>query len=246
MAFKVWRDPCGQLADSFWWALCVSLLLHLLLFSPGVASTRLEGAREERGVVLHVSWSAGRAPLEFFPVSADDPVATSGTIPVKLEMPFENLGSSVFPATREVLVTDSGGRRSRPAPEMPVAIQEPLMPISVADRPHYFRRSELTRPPVLLGEPIIDVPDESGNAPQPDGNLSLRLFVSAGGDIDRAEIERSAFRPDFEDAVIAAFCPLHFLAGEIDGVAVNSQVVFEIYFDSLDRGSSRSSDQARW
>jgi len=99
---------------------------------------------------------------------------------------------------------------------------------------------------VLLGEPVLDAPDEAAKEPPQGGKLSLRLFVSASGELDRAEIERSTARADFEDAAIAAFLPLHFLPAQIGGVAVNSQVVFEIDFDSQAGGSSRSSDRASW
>ena len=117
---------------------------------------------------------------------------------------------------------------------------------AVADNARYFRRSELTRPPVLLGEPVFDAPDEPGKEPPQGGKLSLRLFVSASGELDRAEIERSASLSDLEAAVIAAFLPLHFRPAQIDGVTVSSQVVFEIDFDSQAEGSSRSSDRASW
>ena len=119
------------------------------------------------------------------------------------------------------------------------------MPVYFADSPRYFRRSELTRLPVLLGEPMFDAPDEAGKAPL-GGRLLLRLFVGAGGELDRTEVESSASHPDFENAAIAAFRPLRFSPAQIDGVAVNSQVVFEIDFDSQARGSSRSSDRALW
>ncbi|MBS1230992.1 MAG: hypothetical protein H6R17_4269, partial [Proteobacteria bacterium] len=75
---------------------------------------------------------------------------------------------------------------------------------------------------MLLGEPLFDAPDEPAKAPTQGGKLSLRLFVSASGELDRAEVERSASRADLEDAAIAAFLPLHFLPAQIDGVAVNS------------------------
>ena len=116
------------------------------------------------------------------------------------------------------------------------------MSVSLDDRTRYFRRSELTRLPALLGEPMFDVLDEVEKAP-PGGKLSLRLFISAGGELDRAEIESSASRPVLESAAIAAFRPLRFSPAQIHGVSVNSQVVFEIDFDSQARDGSRSSER---
>lgn len=248
MEFEEWRDSRRALPENFCWALGASLLLHLLLLDFGVAPARLAGARGERAIVLHVSMSERRVPREFPSALADDQRAASGANSGRLETLFEVVGPAAFPATRETRLTGGRGRRSPPAPAMPAAIEAPLMPAAVADRPRYFRRSELTRLPALLGEPMFDAPDapdEAGKAPL-GGKLSLRLFVSAGGGLDRAEIESSASRADLERAAIAAFRPLRFSPAQIDGVSVNSQVVFEIDFDSQTGDRSRSSGRAFW
>ena len=242
LEFSVWRDHCGRPPANFWWALGASLLLHLFLLQLGLAFDRPDDARGLGGIVLHVNLPERGVALEVISASADDAGETSRPIDAAVEAPVETVGATAIPASREMLLTDDGRRRSRQGPEIPAAFQD----IPVADSARYFRRSELTRPPLLLGEPVINVPDGGGKETQRGGKLSLRLFVSVSGELDRAEIDDMAANSDMDDAVVAAFLLLHFRPGEIDGTAVNSQVVFEIDFDSQVRGSSRSSDQPRW
>ena len=232
-----------ELPTDFLWALGVSLLLHLFLLELGLAFGQLAADRLARVGSLQVSLPAARASPELASVPPGDPEETGGATAGAPEIPVKVVRPPVFRASRETPLPGEGGQRSRQAHQTPLANQD--VPVA-AERVRYFRRAELTRPPVLLEEPLIDPSGDAGKGALPGEKMSLRLFVSDGGEIDRAEIERSASRPDFENAVIAAFRPLHFLAGEIDGVAVSSQVVFEIYFDSPAQGSSRSSDQARW
>ncbi len=244
LELKVWRDPGERLPTNFWWALGVSLLLHLFFLELGSVFDRPDGARELRGMALQVSLQAELASFELASDLANDSVETSETISGRLSSSVEAVEAPVFLETRKTPLTEEQGRRSRQGQDAPTAIQD--IPVAAVDGSRYFRRSELTRPPVLLDEPMIDAPDDAENEVQPSGKVSLRLFVSASGELDRAEIERSAARSDFEDAAVAAFLPLHFSPAQIDGVAVNSQVVFEIDFDRQAHGSSRSSDQARW
>lgn len=244
LELKVWRDPGERLPTNFWWALGVSLLLHLFFLELGSVFDRPDGARELRGMALQVSLQAELASFELASDLANDSVETSETISGRLSSSVEAVEAPVFLETRKTPLTEEQGRRSRQGQDAPTAIQD--IPVAAVDGSRYFRRSELTRPPVLLDEPMIDAPDDAENEVQPSGKVSLRLFVSASGELDRAEIERSAARSDFEDAAVAAFLPLHFSPAQIDGVAVNSQVVFEIDCDRQAHGSSRSSDQARW
>ena len=97
-------------------------------------------------------------------------------------------------------------------------------------------------PPQLLGEPSIELPEPPDAEAENAGNLRLRLFVSAGGTVDRAEIEGDSVQSAYAEALIAAFLPLRFGPGEIGGVAVNGQVVFEIDIDPQVPGTSRASD----
>lgn len=244
MEFKAWCDPGGRLSTNLWLALGVSLLLHLFLLELGLAWGRPGGARQLRGLALQVSLPAGRSPFEMALAPENDFVETRETISGERSMSIETAEAPVYRGILKAPLTDEGGRRSRQGQEAPATIED--VPVAAADRTRYFRRSELTRPPVLLGEPMVDAPDQAGDEPSPGGKVSLRLFVSASGELDRAEIERSAVRPDFESVAIAAFMPLRFSPAQIDGVAVNSQVVFEIDFDSQTSGSSRSSDRALW
>ena len=110
----------------------------------------------------------------------------------------------------------------------------------------YFRRSELSKPPLLESAPAIIDPDNAEMEKKRGGKATLRVFISATGEVDRIEIIHSDLSQDHEDAVLAAFLPLKFRPGELQGVAVTSQIIFEADFDNLARGTSRASDGLRW
>lgn len=113
-------------------------------------------------------------------------------------------------------------------------------PEVVAPVRSYFRRSELSVPPLLQSEPSIDVPEGSDK----NTHIALRLFVSKNGEVDRVELISSTIADsDLEKEVVDAFSFLRFRPGEINGVAVDSQVAFEIDLDGLAKGTSRSSDR---
>lgn len=128
-------------------------------------------------------------------------------------------------------------------PPIPEPVKE-IPPVTVAPTV-YFRRSELTVAPVLKDEPAIELPDSAEQGPK-GGKLALRLLVGANGVVDRVELVSSTLPADFDEAAIAAFVPLHFRPGEIDGVQVRSQVIFEIDLRGPVKGASRSTDQAAW
>ena len=48
----------------------------------------------------------------------------------------------------------------------------------------------------------------------------------------------------YEEAISAAFLPLRFRPGEIDGIKVNAQTDFAIDLEAPRSGSSRASDRA--
>ncbi len=120
----------------------------------------------------------------------------------------------------------------------------PVVP-AVPESTSYFRRSDLTVAPVMQDEPLIEVSENMGRI-QKGGKLALRLYISNAGTIDRIEVVSSNLPNDTEEIIKAAFTPLRFKPGEINGVTVSSQIVFEIDLDGPTKGASRSSDQAHW
>lgn len=129
-------------------------------------------------------------------------------------------------------------------PVLPLPSRDPVAPVA-PELPRYFRRSELTAAPMMQGEPLVDVFENVGRG-QTGGRLALRLFISAGGAVERIEVVNSTLPSDVEEIAMSAFLPLRFRPGEIDGMAVSSQVVFEIDLDGMPNGSSRSSDRGAW
>lgn len=244
------RNPGGKLPTNLLWALCVSLLLHLSLLELRLASDRPANARGQSGVSLPLTATllGSRQSAEVEPGSGalENAVELGGTGMEYSENPAEPTGSQAFSAAHDSPLANGLLRLPLPDLEKPVEIQEKPVPVVIPASPAYFRRSELTLPPVLQDEPLIDAPEEAGNGKRKGGKLVLRLFVNANGAVDRVEIDSSSSPTAFEEAAVAAFLPLRFRPGEIDGVAVSSQVVFEIDYDRQAMGASRSSDRARW
>ncbi len=109
--------------------------------------------------------------------------------------------------------------------------------------PWYFPRSELTVAPKLLDEPLIPQPEKPGTTGQRTGKVVLRVFVGAGGTVDRVEVAGSSLSADFDAAAAAAFARLRFSPGEIEGVAVNSETRFEIVSDGGETDGSHATDR---
>jgi len=253
LEFLLLRNPGGKLPTNLLWALCVSLLLHLSLLELRLASDRPAKAREKSGVSLPLTATllGSRQSVEVEPGSvalenAVEAGETSTESYENSENSAEPTGSQSSSVARDSPSTDGILRLPLPDLEKPVAIQEKPVPMVIPANTAYFRRSELTLPPVLQDEPLIDAPEEMGNGKKKGGKLVLRLFVNASGEVDRVTVDSSSSPTAFEEAAVAAFLPLRFRPGEIDGVAVSSQVVFEIDFDKQALGASRSSDRARW
>ena len=158
----------------------------------------------------------------------------------------ETVVSPIEPGSGAVTSDRGGGGFPLPVEEKTEALEAKPVPITVPDIAIFFRRLELTVPPALKDEPLIDVPDEREVRGIRGGKLTLRLFVRSSGDVERVEIDNSSSPAAYEEAAVAAFLPLRFWPGEIDGVAVSSQVVFEVDFDTEAKGTSRSTDRANW
>lgn len=117
-----------------------------------------------------------------------------------------------------------------------------LTPPSVPDRwfksliPYetvYFSADELTVQPRSLGEPAFD---PTGFANSASGQMILKLWISAQGEVVEASIERSGLPDGFSTAVIGAFRRLRFEPGELNGLPVRSVIKVEVdYSAALDR-----------
>lgn len=108
---------------------------------------------------------------------------------------------------------------------------EPLVEIAAPLGPYYFRASELSRRPVLLGDAIshliIELP---GFSPVP---VILRLLISAEGSVDRVVVEDSYLSDAVEARIVEAFSGVRFLPGKIGDTAVRSQLKIEVRLENL-------------
>ena len=103
----------------------------------------------------------------------------------------------------------------------------------------YYPSARLSKMPEAIG--LFDIQPPTGGDTGLGGKMTVRLWIGATGDIDRASILTSGLPQAYADAAIAAFEKLRFRPGEIGGVPVKSwaEVVIE-YADFQD--ASRTAD----
>lgn len=116
-------------------------------------------------------------------------------------------------------------------PDAPSANPEPPVAIATPTGPYYFRASELSRRPVLLGDEVsqfvIELP---GFPPLP---VILRLLIGADGEVDRVLVEDSYLPEAVEKRIVDMFGNVHFLPGKIGDTAVRSQLKIEVRLENL-------------
>ncbi len=212
-------------------ALLTSLLLHLLavLLLQQAVGTAATGQPESAAVRVTLRAADGQqAPVS---VAAELP-----TLPPADPPP----AAARAPAASEALLATLGERR--------LAAYVPPYLATVLNVPQgawYFSRAELSVPPQLQDEPLLQSPpDAAGSAAPVTGKLVLRVFVGAAGAVERVEVASSSLPPAFEEAVVAAFSRVRFRPGEIEGVAVTSETHFELMFDAGELGRSHATDRA--
>jgi TonB family protein len=227
------------------WALAGSLLLHWGVWAvlrPGAGAV---GPGLGRSTVFATLRSTARAAP---PAAIEAPVdEDTGGVPRRPFGARWRIGVAAVAGTgagrirprgitaRDVGPASAGGAAS--------ALPGGALLLDAPQGPWYFRRSELTVAPKLLDEPLIAQPEKPGAAGPRTGKVVLRVFVSAGGAVDRVEVASSSLPAVFDAAASAAFAHLRFRPGEIEGVAVNSETRFEIVFDGSETDSSQATDR---
>lgn len=198
-------------------ALAASLSLHLLVFAilhatPGSAGHGLSRPATS-AVVVTLAGSASR-----------EVVATLAT-PDRPVDSIEPVASGVPRAAHRL------------APSLP-AVESPALSLNLPLHSWYFARSELTVPPALEDEPVILAPEERAGDASSTGKTVLRVFVGADGSVDRIEVASSNLPLAYDAAAVAGFSRARFRPGEIAGVAVGSELRFEIAFEDGESGAS--------
>ncbi len=216
-------------------ALLVSLLLHLgLLAVPLVHDFGQAAGREADGILVATLLGVQKGGGERLPeVVVESSIETTvEKKPMEHELPVVETASEPF----KPLSADS------PAPKSPLSPPAVLvMPPDTPDPTRYFQRTELSRPPVLQTEPVLEVSDALKAAKVPLEPVVLRLYIDTNGLVERVEVLGDKSPSVFSEAAVAAFASMRFLPGEIASVAVKSQLLLEVDFDALLPGASRAS-----
>ena len=193
----------------FWQAVAVTLLGHGAVFAW--LATAQQPAPALHGA-LH------GAPLAF-QVRPVQPTATAGAPvpaalrgatesnlpPVAAPQPAPAVAATAPPATPE--------RTAAPTPEAP-----------------YLPRGQLTVTPKLVGH--VDVPFPADVDGTVDLKVRVTLFIDERGAVQKLRLDSPDVHPAFERSIREAFAAARFSPGEVDRVAVRSQVRLEIDFQA--------------
>jgi protein TonB len=106
-----------------------------------------------------------------------------------------------------------------------------------AQAPVYLATGLLAPPPRPLQDIEPPYPEIAG---QREGTVVLRLRINEGGTVDEVSVVRSFPEGLFDEAASAAFGAARFSPGYSMGVAVKSELLVEVHFQPLNRGSTVS------
>ncbi len=125
------------------------------------------------------------------------------------------------------------------APAPPPAATVDASPIAAPPAPAvtYQGAMGLDPPPRPLGEIEPLVPEAAGAR---GGVVVLRLYINEQGTVDRAEVLRSTPPGLFDASALEAFSHARFSPGYLAGVAVKSQMTFEVKYRALGSGAESS------
>lgn len=104
-----------------------------------------------------------------------------------------------------------------------------LFPLISAVKPHYFLTKELTRKPLIArdipSDTLLIVPGV------PEQAATLRIQVNEYGDVDKVIVETSLLPQAAQQLVVEEFEKIKFHPGEINGIAVKSELKIEIMLE---------------
>jgi hypothetical protein len=125
----------------------------------------------------------------------------------------------------------------RSAAERVVPSPQPASSV-VPEAEYFFRATELTRPPALSGDPIIDLGEGSEAL---DGSIALQLFIDETGRVVSHRIDGNEGLPDeIAEKLANAFSSYRYVAGQRDGAAVKCRVTLAIAVRQGQAGMSGS------
>ncbi|MCC2675757.1 MAG: hypothetical protein K0R58_2704 [Ramlibacter sp.] len=209
----------------FWQAVALTLLGHAAVFAwLGTVQTAPApyGALHGAPPAFQVRPLQPSAPAQAAaPAAAEAAAALRGTT-----------GSSLSAVAQEP-------EHAAAATPAPTAAPTPALSAPPAADAPYLPRGQLTVPPTLVGH--VDVPFP----PDVDGTVDLKvrvtLFIDERGKVQKLRLDTPHVHPAFERSIRDAFAAARFNPGELDRVAVRSQVRLEIDFVAPSRGGGLKS-----
>jgi outer membrane biosynthesis protein TonB len=117
-----------------------------------------------------------------------------------------------------------------PAPPPPVSLAQPERSVAPAPDAPYLPRGQLTVPPKLVGH--VDVPFPGDVDGTVDLKVRVTLFIDERGSVQKLRLDTPDVHPAFERSIREAFASARFSPGELDSIAVRSQVRLEIDFQA--------------
>lgn len=199
----------------FWQAVALTLLGHGAVFAwlatvqPAAAPY---GALQGAPLAFQVRPLQPSAPTAPVPPASETSAALRGTTESSLPAP---------PKEADRPATASPPQAPAPTPERTSA---------AAPEAPYLPRGQLTVPPRLVGH--VDVPFPSDVDGTVDLKVRVTLFIDERGAVQKLRLDTPDVHPAFERSIREAFAAARFSPGELDSVAVRSQVRLEIEFQA--------------
>lgn len=202
------------------------------LLRPGTAEDRRLVAAFAASCLLHVVAAlapslgvrsdAMRAPVG----GAVDPGPVRG-----IDVRIEEVGIASLSGSPEGQGTGAEGipGPQGPAGESPRPAQQLSQGLEVApvSPPAYYTVDQLTRPPQATSEPDIRVPKV---AQYISGSITFKVWVSALGEVDAVEVEKTDLPATVYGVAAEAFRGLRYVPGEIDGRPVGALLRIEVIY----------------
>ena len=247
MSGTTW-SPAGPLAafaaggawpPRLWVAVGVAVAMHaaLLALRPSGASgrhvapaVRAMAVRMVEPVADPIAPTAARAPVaEPTPVAVASPAAAADAS--ALPTPARSAKAARGRATGPDGVATA---RPEPAPRAPAPAAMPSdTQAALPAAPDYALGIRLDPGPRPLDEIDPDYPDPNMR----EGTVVLRLLISEKGQVDNVAVVRSEPRGVFDQAALDAFGKARFSPGLAAGTPVKSQIMVEVHFAPINRGS---------
>ena len=137
----------------------------------------------------------------------------------------------------QIAANSAGGASPADLPARPMVnaeprpAQEPTMGIDVLPipAPTYYTTDQLTKRPLAIADPNLDVPQIAPIFGS--GKVILKLWINELGAVISVDLEESDVPEAVSATAVAAFGKLRFVPGEINGRPVGAMMRIEVTYD---------------